>query len=163
MPLNHGCNGEKITDRVFSNTYHMDLQNFRKGNCDRLFIFQNSCLRKLNHWCWDWCLYWEFHDRAKRQSTKDTISLLWCHNGCDGVSNHQPHDCLLNRSFRRRSKKTAKLRVTDDVIMPGTIHRNGVSEYSSRQKCWFCRYVCKGKFRYSASRFLTCKFSPLIS
>ena len=30
----------------------------------------------------------------------------------DGVSNHQPHDCLLNGLFRRRSKKTSKLRVT---------------------------------------------------
>ena len=36
--------------------------------------------------------------------------LLWRHNEGDGVSNH--HDCLLNRSFRRRSKKTSKLRVT---------------------------------------------------
>ena len=27
------------------------------------------------------------------------------HNGRDGVSNHQPHNCLLNRLFRRRSKK----------------------------------------------------------
>ena len=40
------------------------------------------------------------------------ISLLWRHNGRDGVSNHQPHDCLLKRSFRPRSKKTSKLRVT---------------------------------------------------
>ena len=40
------------------------------------------------------------------------MPLLWRHNGCDGVSNHQPHDCLLNRSFGRRSKKTSKLRVT---------------------------------------------------
>ena len=39
-------------------------------------------------------------------------SLQWRHNGRDGVSNHQPHHCLLNRSFRRRSKKTSKLRVT---------------------------------------------------
>ena len=39
-------------------------------------------------------------------------SLRWRHNGRDGVSNHQPHDCLLNRLFRRRSKKTWKLRVT---------------------------------------------------
>ena len=38
---------------------------------------------------------------------------LQCHNGRDGVSNHQPHHCLLNRLFRRRSKKTPKLRVTD--------------------------------------------------
>ena len=28
---------------------------------------------------------------------------LWRHNGHDSVSNHQPHDCLLNRLFRRRS------------------------------------------------------------
>ena len=34
------------------------------------------------------------------------------HNGCNSVSNHQPHHCLLNRLFRRRSKKTSKLRVT---------------------------------------------------
>ena len=39
-------------------------------------------------------------------------TLQWRHNGHDGVSNHQPHDCLLNRLFRRRSKKTSKLRVT---------------------------------------------------
>ena len=38
--------------------------------------------------------------------------LQWRHNDRDGVSNHQPHDCLLNRLFRRRSKKTSKLRVT---------------------------------------------------
>ena len=29
-----------------------------------------------------------------------------------GLSYHQPHDCLLNRLYRRRSKKTSKLRVT---------------------------------------------------
>ena len=39
-------------------------------------------------------------------------TLLWRHNGRDGVSKHQPRDCLLNRSFRRRSEKTSKLRVT---------------------------------------------------
>ena len=39
-------------------------------------------------------------------------TLQWRHNGSDSVSNHHPHDCLLNRLFRRRSKKTTKLRVT---------------------------------------------------
>ena len=38
--------------------------------------------------------------------------LRWRHNGHDCVSNHQRHDCLLNHLFRRRSKKTSKLRVT---------------------------------------------------
>ena len=41
-----------------------------------------------------------------------SMSLQWSHNGRDSVSNHQPHDCLLNRLFRRRSKKTSKPRVT---------------------------------------------------
>ena len=40
------------------------------------------------------------------------FSLKWRHSGRDGVSNHQSHDCLLNRLFRHRSKKTPKLRVT---------------------------------------------------
>ena len=39
-------------------------------------------------------------------------SLQWRHNGRYSVSNHQPHDCLFSRLFRRRSKKTPKLRVT---------------------------------------------------
>ena len=42
----------------------------------------------------------------------EEAALQWCHNGHDRVSNHQPHDCLLNHLFRRRSKKTSKLRVT---------------------------------------------------
>ena len=41
-----------------------------------------------------------------------TKTLQWRHNERDGVSNHQPYDCLLNRLFRRGSKKTSKLRVT---------------------------------------------------
>ena len=39
-------------------------------------------------------------------------TLRWRQNGHDSVLNHQPHDCLLNRLFRRRSKKTSKLCVT---------------------------------------------------
>ena len=48
------------------------------------------------------------------------IALRWRHNGRDSVSNHQHQDCLLNRLFRRRSKKTSKLRVTGFVL---GIHR----------------------------------------
>ena len=49
-------------------------------------------------------------------------SLRWRHNGCDSVSNHQPRDCFLNRLFRRRSKKTSKLRATGLCVgnSPGT-------------------------------------------
>ena len=40
------------------------------------------------------------------------ISLRWRHTERDGVSNHQPSDCLLKRLFRRRAKQTSKLYVT---------------------------------------------------
>ena len=37
--------------------------------------------------------------------------ITMSHYGRDGVSNQQPHYCLLTRLFRRRSNKTTKLRV----------------------------------------------------
>ena len=43
------------------------------------------------------------------------FTLQWRHNGHDSVSNHQSRDCLLNRLFRRRSKKTSKFCVTGFV------------------------------------------------
>ena len=51
-------------------------------------------------------LQWQSH------LSRSSYALRWRHNQQDGVSNHQPHDCLLNRLFRRSSKKTSKLRVT---------------------------------------------------
>ena len=44
--------------------------------------------------------------------TVGIISSRWRHNGHDGVSNHQPHYCLLHCLLRHTSKKTSKLRVT---------------------------------------------------
>ena len=41
-------------------------------------------------------------------------SLQWRQKERDGVSNHQPHDCLLNRLFKAQIKeKTLKFRVND--------------------------------------------------
>ena len=39
-------------------------------------------------------------------------ALQWRHNEHNGAWNHQPHDCLLNRLFRRIPKKISKLCVT---------------------------------------------------
>ena len=39
-------------------------------------------------------------------------ALQWRHNERNDSWNHRRIDCLLNRLFRRRSKKTSKLRVT---------------------------------------------------
>ena len=49
---------------------------------------------------WMWCPTYAF--------TIYHYCDILCHNGRDGVSNHQPHDCLLNPLFRRRSNKTSK-------------------------------------------------------
>ena len=65
---------------------------------------QVICLSPESLFCWN-C--------AAQIPKNDTIvPLQWRHNGPEDVSNHQPHHCLLNRLFRRRSKKTSKLRVT---------------------------------------------------
>ena len=54
----------------------------------------------------------EVRNSTSHRICENMFTLLWRHNGCDGVSNHQPHDCLLTRLFRRGSKKTSKLHVT---------------------------------------------------
>ena len=55
-------------------------------------------------------------------TTTSNHLLRWRHNEWDGVSNHQPHDCLLNRLSGRISKKTSKPRVTGLCVgnSPGT-------------------------------------------
>ena len=52
------------------------------------------------------------------------MALRWRHYDQDSVSNHQPHGCLLNRLFRRRSNKTSKLRVTGLCVgnSPGPVN-----------------------------------------
>ena len=60
-------------------------------------------------------LWVKFLSRLKVISRVHLVSLSilqWRHNECDGISDHQPHDCLLKRLFRRRSKKISKLCVT---------------------------------------------------
>ena len=52
---------------------------------------------------------WQYKD-LRHQLSRD--SLQWRHNERDGVSKHQSRDGLLNRLFRRRSKKIPKLHVT---------------------------------------------------
>ena len=51
-------------------------------------------------------------------------TLRWRHYRRDSASIHQPHDCLLNRLFRRRSKKISKLRVTGLCVgnSPGPVN-----------------------------------------
>ena len=47
-----------------------------------------------------------------KDMVQSTITLQWCHNECDGISNHRRLDYLFIHLFRRRSKKTSKPCVT---------------------------------------------------
>ena len=71
-------------------------------------------------------------------------SLQWRHNGNDSVSNHRPYDCLLNRLFRRRSKKTSKLRVTG--LCAGNSPETGefpaqMASYAENASIWWRHHV----------------------
>ena len=70
-----------------------------KKDCDGMYIAYSTVLSKNIH-----------------------TPLRWRHNGHDAVSNHQPHDCLLNRFFGRRTELTSKPRVTGLCVgnSPGT-------------------------------------------
>ena len=77
-----------------------------------VFMWSTDCLAYVPQSCLQ--LFF-LHKIFGGRWTVDSFCLQpsqWRHNGRDGVLNHQPHDCLLNRLFRRRSKKTSKLRVT---------------------------------------------------
>ena len=72
------------------------------------------------------------------------MSLRWRHNDHAGVSNHQPHGCLLNRLFRRNSKKTSKLRVTGLCAgnSPGTGEFPAqMASYAENGSIWWRHHV----------------------
>ena len=104
-------------------------------------------------------------------------SLRWRHNDHSGVSNHQPHGCLLNRLFRCKSKKhqssaslafvreihrgpvnfphkwpvTRKMFPFDDVIMMNTFM--SVVNYIASDGLAFCARKFTGVVMETGQRF----------
>ena len=75
------------------------------------------------------------------------LTLRWRHNDHAGVSNHQPPGCLLNRLFRRKSKKTSKLRVTGLCAgnSPGTGEFSAqMASYAENVSIWWRHHVSIG-------------------
>ena len=74
--------------------------------------------------------------RSDKELTFLLLSLRWRHNGRDSGSNHQPHDCLLNRLFRRKSKKISELRVIGlcEGNSPGPVNSPHKSQVTRK---WF--------------------------
>ena len=108
-----------------------DFRNFPK--------FLNICtelvtIPRLFHFVWllFWYIELQFSKHSRFKVGEVPIKQLilhWHHNQRDSVSNHRCLDCLLNRLFRRRSKKTSKLRVTGlcEGNSPVTPHKRPVT------------------------------------
>ena len=70
-------------------------------------------------------------------------TLQWHHNEHDGISNHQRLDCLLNRLFKHRSKKTSKLHATDLCEGNSLVTGEFPSQRTSNTKnasIWWCHH-----------------------
>ena len=77
---------------LFIALIHTSTFIFRKSISVNPGGMSNTWFRRLNKLPWRWCT----------SPDSDWVhSLHWRHNEGDGVSNHQPHDGLLNRLFRQ--------------------------------------------------------------
>ena len=85
--------------------------------------YKSFSFGKLQGNCWPW----ETFTHIDTALCCLTFTLRWRHNGPDGVSNHLPHHCLLNRLSGRRTKKTSKLYVTG--LCAGNSPGTGDSEF----------------------------------
>ena len=83
--------------------------------CHDYFFFQMGCFfRRIDSQVVHMYRYTFHHWKRvpEEYSTRRIHQLPWRHNERDGVSNHQPHGCLLNDRFIQKQVNTSKLRVT---------------------------------------------------
>ena len=110
----------KLDRRTSTNQLHRNLSLLKVSDMHTVSVlcFVNICRAAR---CPDtFCNHYQVRQTERELRNKDHLDVPWArtdtlqlrHNGLDSVSNHQPHDWLLKRLFRRRSKKTPKLRVT---------------------------------------------------
>ena len=81
-----------------------------------------------------WWVVW--HTIETGTMTCRCRALHWRYNDHDDVSNHQPHTCLLNRLFRRRSKETPKLSVAGLCLGNHWDQRISRTKGQLRRKCF---------------------------
>ena len=109
-----GLSIARPSDLFFNDCIHCELHCYNIADADDLATqrTRSSSAIVLSHLTWnilistqETLIFWE-------NGLFNGSALQWRHNEHDGVSTRQPHDCLLNRSFRCRSSETSKLRVT---------------------------------------------------
>ena len=80
--------------------FHFHFQSFNGKSIisKELVVHKRYCV-KPSYTVISWAIYVKCVENGE-----SLWSLRWRHNGDDSVSNRQPHDCLFNRLFKRRSK-----------------------------------------------------------
>ena len=72
-----------------------------------------------------------------------SATLRWRHNDHSGVSNHQPHGCLLNRLFRCKSKKHQS---SASLAFVREIHRGQMASYAENVSIWWRHHENRAKY-----------------
>ena len=83
-----------------------------------------------------------WHKEPIKPKTLLVLSLQLRYNEWDGVSNHRRLDCLHNRLFWRRSKKTSKLLVTDICEGNSAVTGEFYAQRVEIVSIWWRHYVC---------------------
>ena len=86
--------------------------------------------------------------------------------GAIACSNHQPHDCLLNRLFRRKSKKTSKLRVTGLCVGNSPVTDEFPAQMASNAEnvsIWWRHHFYQNLGEPSIEFSWGCKFMDVVS
>ena len=102
--------GELVYVYYLSSMAHMISHVHILHTNKKIYIWYTISLQSVN-----WSHYYisTFSDISRKDLPRQfrdvyiSSSLQWRHNEHDGVPNHQPQDCLLNRLSNRRSKRTS--------------------------------------------------------
>ena len=73
---------------------------------------RTNCHKYAMQMLWKVCQFKEEDLNVLDMQEFSKLTLQWRNNECNVVSNYQRLDCLLNRLFMRKSKKTSNPRVT---------------------------------------------------
>ena len=108
--------GEQAGQHISPRISYDDVIKWENFQCYWPFVrgIHRSPVNSPHKGQWRWALMFSKSEVPQNSTLVQArnFSLHWRHNNHNGVSDHQSHGCLLNRLFRRRSKKVSKLRVT---------------------------------------------------
>ena len=86
------------------------INNYNTKSCD--IVLTRNQLNKDPISLYDFYLHFKLHSVFCAKGSPLMSSLQWRYDECNGFSDHRRLHCLLNCCFRRRSKKSSKLRIT---------------------------------------------------